>query len=230
MITGNVAQYSGGGIELQIFDPIQIGNTLVARNWSGGEGGGMDIFGRLYGGPLVITNAVVIDNWAAASGSGIYLDATSVRMELTHVTLARNSGGDGSGVYITGTIRSDGSVLPPELAATLWMTNIIVAEQNVGVFAASNQRVVMDSILWHSVGQPANGAGVYTVTHAFEGDPRLGADGYHLMAGSAAIDRGVVTDVDIDIDGTHRPQGLAPDLGADEWEWKRYFYLPNIRR
>jgi hypothetical protein len=56
-----------------------------------------------------------------------------------------------------------------------------------------------------------------TVQHQYGGDPGFDLDGYHLLSGSAAIDRGVNANVTIDIDGQLRPNGSMPDLGADEW-------------
>jgi hypothetical protein len=56
-----------------------------------------------------------------------------------------------------------------------------------------------------------------TVTNEYTGDPAFAADGYHLTAGSAAIDRGVDVGVDDDIDGDPRPLGTDYDLGADEF-------------
>jgi len=41
---------------------------------------------------------------------------------------------------------------------------------------------------------------------------------YHVNAGSMAIDRGVTSDIKIDIDGETRPQGAQNDLGADEFK------------
>jgi hypothetical protein len=55
------------------------------------------------------------------------------------------------------------------------------------------------------------------VQNQYQGDPLFAADGYHLMSGSAAVDKGVDAGVDTDIDGDLRPQGSAPDLGADEF-------------
>ncbi len=44
------------------------------------------------------------------------------------------------------------------------------------------------------------------------------AEDYHLIQGSPAIDRGmVVVGNSIDFDGTRRPVGNAPDVGADEY-------------
>jgi hypothetical protein len=53
------------------------------------------------------------------------------------------------------------------------------------------------------------------------GNPALASDGYHLMENSAAIDKGITTDITLDIDGEPRPYGNAPDLGADE------FFVPT---
>ena len=59
-----------------------------------------------------------------------------------------------------------------------------------------------------------------------QGDPLFAADGYHLMAGSAAIDKGVDAGVTTDIDGD--PRDSNPDLGADEWAGGTGIYLPII--
>jgi hypothetical protein len=59
---------------------------------------------------------------------------------------------------------------------------------------------------------------------------RVAADGYHLMNGSAAIDRGIDAGMTTDIDGDARPQGLAHVLGADERVSTPHFkiYLPIV--
>ena len=41
---------------------------------------------------------------------------------------------------------------------------------------------------------------------------------YHINAGSMAIDRGVASDIKLDVDGETRPQGAMNDLGADEFK------------
>ena len=71
-----------------------------------------------------------------------------------------------------------------------------------------------------------NGEGHITVTNEYTGDPAFAADGYHLTAGSAAIDRGVNTGVDDDVDGDQRPMCYGYDLGADEI--RCLIYLPVI--
>ena len=75
------------------------------------------------------------------------------------------------------------------------------------------------------------GDGFITVTREITGDPAFAPDGYHLTAGSAAIDQGIDAGVTTDIDNQPRPQGIAPDLGADEyWLPDKRVYLPLVLR
>jgi hypothetical protein len=57
---------------------------------------------------------------------------------------------------------------------------------------------------------------------------------YHLTADSAAINKGVdVSAMPLcshDIDGNPRPQGDAPDIGADEFREGYQIYLPLVLR
>ena len=60
------------------------------------------------------------------------------------------------------------------------------------------------------------GTPTFTGTGTVTGDPLLDGS-YHLTASSAAIDAGLEAGVAHDIDGQYRPQGAAPDIGADEF-------------
>ena len=70
------------------------------------------------------------------------------------------------------------------------------------------------------------GGGI-VITNEYTGTPAFSADGYHLTANSAAIDRGVSTGVMTDIDGQSRD--AVPDLGADEYRtcWARVNNTPT---
>ncbi|HEY5952145.1 MAG TPA: choice-of-anchor Q domain-containing protein [Kofleriaceae bacterium] len=54
--------------------------------------------------------------------------------------------------------------------------------------------------------------------YAFVTPDGIGPWDYHVGAGSLAIDRGVTTDINIDVDGDARPQGTKVDVGADEFK------------
>jgi len=73
--------------------------------------------------------------------------------------------------------------------------------------------------------QNAGGAPTFIANNPLTGDPKLDAT-YHLRPGSAAIDAGVDAGVTTDIDGDVRPQGAAPDIGADEYHL-HVTYLPS---
>ena len=96
------------------------------------------------------------------------------------------------------------------------LTNTIVASETVGLRVGQLGWLVADGILWHNTPTQTVVMGTLDVKHAITGNPQLAADGYHLLPDSPAIDAGVVTTAPVDIDGTLRPVGVAPDLGADE--------------
>jgi hypothetical protein len=138
---------------------------------------------------------------------------------LLHTTIARNgsagltagSGGDGSGVYVTDSGFGHYS--------TVALTNTILVSHSVGISVTGGNTVTVNSILWYSTPVTISQATTATVAvqNQHQGAPLFASDGYHLLAGSAAIDKGVDAGVDTDIDGDSRPQGSAPDLGADEF-------------
>jgi uncharacterized repeat protein (TIGR01451 family) len=66
--------------------------------------------------------------------------------------------------------------------------------------------------------QTVSGEPSFQAINPLAGDSKLDAT-HHLLPGSAAIDAGVDTGVMNDIDGDFRPQGSAPDIGADEYKY-----------
>ena len=186
-------------------------------------GGGIFLYGTTD--PL-LRNNVVADNRLVGSGdgSGLYLAYTDLR--LLHVTLARNTGGNGQGVYAVN-------------GATVGMTNTIVVSHAVGVEASGAGTVIdLAATLW-GTGAWANGDDVLTTCggvvnttapELWEMPGFVDAEDrdYHINAGSAAVDAGIAAGVLHDIDGDRRPMGTAPDLGADEFGLM--LFLPLILR
>ncbi len=105
------------------------------------------------------------------------------------------------------------------------VSNTIIVSHTVGITVASNSTATLQNTLWASGTAWANltnwaGGGTVNTVSDFGGDPNFVAPDlydYHIKAGSAAIDRGVDAGVDTDVDHQARPQGTAPDLGADEY-------------
>jgi hypothetical protein len=209
-IGANVAIWSGGGLHLELSHATLNDNTIHAN--TGIRGGAL----FLVQATLTSTNAIIADNHAEIEGSGLYVQGSSARM--LHTTIARNTGGDGSGVYVSEYYGNSDS--------TVWLTNTILVGQAVGiVLAQGGGTVTLEDTLWGTGGW-ANGidwigdgmidAGTVNVwgTPAFA-DPAQGD--YHITAVSAAINVGTAAGVAWDIDGEARPWAAAPDLGADEW-------------
>lgn len=191
----------------------------MLANTAGWDGGA---FYLTSGNVVTMTNLVIADNQiASGEGSGLYI-AGSIAT-LLHTTLARNTGSSGCGLYLT-----DWDL--PAVYSTVTLTNTIIATQTIGVYADSGSTARLESTLWTNNGTDAAGAGMITEAHHYTGNANFALDGYHILTGSAAIDKGVDAAVKLDIDPEPRPY-LAPDLGADEY-WApgapRKVYLPLV--
>ena len=204
-VISNTAGSSGGGLQVWYSTATLNGDTVIS-NAAGSSGGGL----RLGDSAATLTNNVVVDNQANTAGSGLHIGRSSAH--LLHTTIARNSGGDGSGVYITD-------------YSTVALTNTILVSHSVGITVTAGNTATLESTLWHGNTTPWSGNVIRN--NDYTGAPLFDADGYHLMDGSAAVDRGVDAGVTTDIDGDSRPQGSAPDLGADERAGTG-IYLPII--
>ncbi len=220
-VTSNTAGM-GGGLFLEFSDATFSANTVISNTANGtsgwqGRGGGL----LLVESDATLTNTVVADNQADSSGSGLYIWGSSPH--LLHTTIARNSGGDGSGMYVYGFEEEE------TYYSTVTLTNTILVSHSVGITVTGGNTVTVNSILWYDTPITVSQATTATVTvqNQYQGDPAFAADGYHLTADSEAIDKGVDAGVTVDIDGQARPHGSAPDLGADEYVSNRV-YLPTV--
>ncbi len=223
-ITSNTVTYEGGGLSLS-GNPVISGNIITGN--VANKGGGLYSSGFNNSNPLLINN-LIADNRVTASylgagwGSAVYLDGSTAR--LLHDTLARNTGGDGSGLFITNTTGTH----------NLALTNTILISHAVGLYVARGNSAAIDGVLWYSspITLTAEAVTTVTVQHQYSGDPQFDLDGYHLLSGSLALDHGVNANATIDIDGQARPNGQTPDLGADEWypPLDQHVYLPLVRK
>jgi len=214
MLSGNTfinnTSHTGGGVELIISNSTLVGN-LIMSNTVASKGGGI----YMESSNPTIINTVIADNQAGFKASGVYVLGS--KPQFIQVTLARNTGGDGSGVHLSHDYN---------LHSTVAMTNTILVDQTVGITVAVQSVATLNGVLWNGNGINFNGAGTITVTHPISGNPVFAVDGYHLTAGSAAINAGVLSGVTTDIDGDSRIG--FPDLGADEYILR--IYLPLVIR
>ncbi len=220
--TATLDNGEGGGLFLYDSDATLNRNivTFNSADWGGGLG--------LYRSSPVMTNTVIADNTAGERGSGLSVRLRSLA-QLWHTTFARNLGGEGSGVSINFMGESCGV----GIVCTVGMTNTILVSHTMGITVATGSTVTLASTLWYSNTTDWQGGGaILTGSLNYGGAPYFAVDGYHLLSGSMAIDKGINAGVVSDIDGDSRPQGGGPDLGADEavtagWY---YIYLPLVLR
>jgi hypothetical protein len=220
-----VSDDGGGGLCIAASDAALISNTIVHN--TADVGGGLELIWS----DAALINNLVADNQAISHGSGLYIRNSSPR--LLHTTIARNTGGDGSGVYVAA------FGITPSIVA---LTNTILVSHTVGITVVAGSTATLEATLWGD-GAWANGADrggagtILTGTHNYWGDPAFvdpNAGDYHIGSGSAAIDVGVDAGVTEDMDGEPRPAGSGYDLGADEFlatAGSEYsIYLPVVLR
>jgi fibronectin-binding autotransporter adhesin len=227
-LQGNTISYNaadgGGGLDVSGGSVTLSGNIVIsntAHSWGGG----------LYvdqGSNATLINNAVVSNRADSQGSGLYILGCSPR--LLHTTIAHNTGGDGSGIYVTDQLWVIGGTY-----STVALTNTILVSHSVGISVTGGNTVTVNGVLWYGTHVTVSQATTATVTvrNQHQGDPAFAADGYHLTGASAAIDRGVNAGVTTDIDDDARPDGCLFDIGADEFMTGvacRYIYLPLIMR
>jgi hypothetical protein len=211
-IVSNTA-YDGGGMYIRYSAP-RLENNIVMSN-AARQGSGL----YLENSDAVLTNTVIVGNRGRGSysGNGVYVVASSPR--LLHTTIARNGG---SGVCVTE------DTLLGYSSATL--INTILVSHTVGISVTTGNTATLEGTLWYGNSADWSGAGaIFTGAYNTWGDPRFAADGYHLLSGSAALNKGVSAGVTTDIDGDPRPYCVAADLGADEAIGDfacSYIYLP----
>jgi hypothetical protein len=214
-IFSNTAAWKGGGLALDMSHDTLSENTIIS-NTAGDSGGGL-----VFSGVPTLINNVVADNQASGTGSGLAMFGESCP-RLLHNTIARNQGGDSSGVGIF-------DFFEPS-TCTVSLTNTIMAAQSVGIDINSSGvcTVTVNGVLWHNVPVTISQstAAPVTVQNEHTGDAAFAPDGYHLTDGSAARDEGVDAGITVDIDGEARPTHDGYDLGADElWHMG---YLPSV--
>ncbi len=207
-VMSNTTNDGGGGLYLGGHAVTLSGNTVMS-NTATDRGGGLFLDSI----DATLASNVVADNQANGAGSGLYISNSSLR--LLHNTIACNTGGDGTGLYVTSSSWR---------YSTIALTNTILVSHTMGITVAAGSTATLEATLWGS-GAWANetdwgGAGtIVTGAINIKDDPVFVAPdsgNYHISLGSAAQDAGVDVDVQTDIDGESRPFGVKPDLGADE--------------
>jgi hypothetical protein len=241
IVSDNQATGSGGGLSISNSSSLSLDTSRVISNTAGDTGGGLAlnspiststlsqawVFGNraaagggglyLSGGQVTLDRVILVDNAVtqpAAAGSGLV--AGNAKINLMHLTLARNTGGAGSGLSLSG-------------ASVLTATNLLAAGQVVAISITAPSTSTVDGVLWGTGTTWANsantaGSGSVSVQHAYTGDPLFVSldpanlkTYFHLGELSPARDRSVSTPAGYrDINNLPAYNTIA-DLGAAEF-------------
>ena len=238
IVAGNQANSYGGGAGAGIFQ--WYGSATFLNNVVRGNLGNVSSYAVFLGysqsrfeGNQVIDNLTaggvqlgtvsgdsppLVNNVIARSGSttlAVYGYPSSISAAtLLHNTLVGS--GAGYGVY--------------GYFAAVYVTDTIVVSHTWGITnttPASSTVLADHTLFWANAHDGIRGVS------PVDGDPAFAADGYHILTGSAAYNRGVDAGVITDIDGDPRPDSCFPDIGADELStglacWR--IYLPLVLR
>jgi hypothetical protein len=205
---------SGGGLCIWDGSAIVANSSLISN--TAGYGGGL----LIGGGSITLTNNIIAGNSAGFQGSGVWIGSSSTEVRIVHNTIADNSGGDGSGVYVDNWAYS-----------TVASTNTVVTGHIVGISATAGNTVTLQATLWDN-GTDWSGAGILSHEGDRWGDAAFidpTAWEYGLGPGSAAIDAGINAGVTADIVGTPRPRHAGYDIGAYEFDGT-LLYLPMMAK
>lgn len=217
---GNTANSGGGGVYANSSATVTGGRFQNNRSPSS-NGGGLRVNGS-----LAMTGTQFLGN-SAVNGGGLY-HASGQTGRVVNALFARNSASsNAAAMYLNGTVSIlHTTVASPTLAAreaiyvtggTVNILDTIVTSHTTGIQRTGGS-VSEDHSLFFGNGSNIGG-GVTAGASSLTGNPafaNLGADDYHLAAGSAAIDNGTAAGVTTDYEGNARPQGHDYDIGFDE--------------
>ena len=237
-VADNEAVFDGGGLLLGGGADLLFFNNAVWRNRCYHEEGTATSGGGIFmsGSAAILVNNVIADNWhgvdhnwgGAYAGAGVFAQRSAPLF--VGNTIVNNSGGDGSGIYLSE---------DQDVATTATFYGTIITSHTIAVRVQGTSLGDFDYTLW-SGGDWVNGtdheiltSGSVTDTNVLSGDP-LFADpsvcDFHIANGSGAQDGVPVfeaptmpssSSLALDVDAEARPYGASGDAGYDEYAGTR---------
>ena len=218
-IQDNNAFNGGGGGAFAVMSAVDFEANTILDNEAFDVGGGLVILGSS---PFTLTNNIFALNFIqGVNGPALLVGgclppgcpgSPASQGTLLHNTFAENHSLVPWMIHVGDPLGGPG--------ATVAFTNTIVDKPG-GIWVDDTGSVMLDTTLWETSLQGTDltvtGTGTIVSSTNLYGDPRFTWPTFHIGPGSAAIDRGANAGVNTDIDGEARPNGLLPDIGADEF-------------
>jgi hypothetical protein len=246
-IANNSATAKGGGVSID-YDGwgsspgVALNHCVITSNTAGIHGGGLYV----YSGTTTLDSSYIQNNSASDSGGGLWIDSGSIFTSTNNILTGNRANSVAGAAYIqnsratflhdTVAANTAGTVYNGFIAANgalVRFTNTILVSHTTGLATTgSGVTVTADHTLWWATPTytDTSGGGLISTTTNLTGNPKFDAN-YHITGTSAALDTGIGTGIQVDIDGQPRPHGAGFDIGADEFYFLPYsVYLPVVVR
>ncbi len=204
----------------------KINSNLIYSNTAESYGGG--IYSRSTG--PVFTSNVIARNQAQLGGGGVYIRSMSYTPyqipTFYQTTFSQNKSPNGAGIYLAKVDYYPNKVI---------LYNSIIVSHTTGIYAEMGTNASLEATLWGGGGWAntmdwTGGGNVLSGTINLWDDPGFlePVDAYyHLGPSSPAINAGIDTGAQFDIDNQPSPMGSAYELGADEY-WEPTLHLRKL--
>ena len=150
LITGNVAQYNGGGIKCYQSTSVSLRDNIIRGNTAANNGGGVWCSGLTE--VSIGEGNVISDNIASGGGGGVHL-AGCAEVELTSFIVTSNQAHDGGGINLS-------------LANTIPVTNVLITGNRSEVYGGGVYTSMDGTFEFQNctitANEAATGGGVYS--------------------------------------------------------------------
>lgn len=233
----NTATGQTGGVDVNFFSDVTMERVRFQGNQAVYNQAALYLYTTYSAAHAQLTNVLFSGNRTTATVNNaddavVYVDnaGSNMQADLLHITAADNASPNflhakswGAGHYLTVALTNTLVVNIP--------TAFAASETNDGTTLIRHTHTLTNGVA--TLHTTLEGTPTFVALDPISGDARLDTT-YHLLSDSAAIDAGIDAGLLDDIDGDARPQGIAPDIGADESSYGGpedcYIYLPLVMR